>query len=152
MSLSRRFWKRCRPLRTKQRARVPSHFTSKMWSGESKGSLESSASIGLSARRYGSATTMRSACLRGGEAGLEGCHEVLCRLRGRSRHDRDFLPLDLRRDQLNERLPVAVLEPGQVELRREGGDQLKGQVQFLAGDDDGHGRGDLRGAPQLVLV
>src|SRR6266545_767315 len=70
MKFKRRFWNR-RPFRTKARARVPSHFSSKMWSGESNGASRLSASIGLITCVYGSKDGIRSAGLRG----LEARHE-----------------------------------------------------------------------------
>src|SRR6266568_2743050 len=62
------------------RARVPSHFSSKMWSGESNGASRLSASIGLITCVYGSKDGIRSAGLRGLEARLQRGHEVLRRL------------------------------------------------------------------------
>src|SRR6266702_1907521 len=53
------------------RARVPSHFSSKMWSFESKGVSRLSASIGLITWTYGSNGAIRSARLRGLEARLQ---------------------------------------------------------------------------------
>src|SRR6266702_1378856 len=124
MKFSRRFWNR-RPLRTKARARVPSHFSSKMWSGESNGVSRLSASIGLITCVYGSKDGIRSAGLRGLEARLQRGHQVLRRLRLDLRDRGQLFALDLRLDQGHERVPIAVPELRGVEFRRQRADQLE---------------------------
>src|SRR6266702_153502 len=129
MKFSRRFWNR-RPFRTKARARVPSHFSSKMWSGESNGVSRLSASIGLITCVYGSKDGIRSAGLRGLEARLQRCHEVLRRLRLRL-HDRgELLALDLRLDQRHERVPVTVAELRHIEVHRQRPDEQQGELDL----------------------
>src|SRR3989441_4644431 len=119
MSYRRRFWNFTAPSgEMKARARVPSHFSSKMWSSESNGSGWRTASIGwiFTSKR----SPMESLLLRGRHARAQGRHEVLRRRRLRPRGDLDRLPLDLRLDHLEEGLAVPVLEAGGVEVRREG--------------------------------
>src|SRR6266568_7057146 len=109
MKFRRRFWNR-RPLRTMASARVPSHFSSKMWSFESKGVSRLSASIGLITWSYGSKAGIRSAGFRGLETRLQRRHQVLGRLRFDLRDRGHLLAFDLRLDQRHERVPVPVPE------------------------------------------
>src|SRR6266581_5008017 len=151
MKFSRRFWNR-RPFRTKARARVPSHFSSKMWSGESNGVSRLSASIGLITCVYGSKAGIRSAGLRGLEARLQRGHQVLRRLRLDLRDRGQLFALDLRLDQGHERVPIAVPELRGVEFRRQRTDQLEREPDFCVADHDRMGRRRLRGRLHLVLV
>src|SRR3989442_307933 len=151
MKFSRRFWNR-RPLRTKARARVPSHFSSKMWSGESNGASRLSASIGLITCVYGSKDGIRSAGLRRLEARLQRGHEVLRRLRLDLRDRGQLFALDLRLNERHERVPIAVPELRGVELRRQRTDQLERELDFCVADHDRMGRRRLRGRLHLVLV
>src|SRR6266511_1924409 len=151
MKFSRRFWNR-RPSRTKAKARVPSHFSSQMWSGESNGVSRLSASIGLITCSYGSKDGIRSAGLRGLEARLQRRHEVLRRLRLDLRDRRQLLPFDLRLDERHERVPIAVPEFRGVEFRRQGANQLERELDLSVADHDRVGRWRLRRRLDLVLV
>src|SRR5438093_5634533 len=106
-------------------ARVPSHFSSKMWSFESNGVSRLSASIGLITWTYGSNGAIRSAGLRGLEARLQRGHQILRRLRLDLRDRRQLLALDLRLDERHERVPIALPELRGVEFRRQRTDQLE---------------------------
>src|SRR6266702_1421671 len=90
------------------RARVPSHFSSKMWSFESNGVSRLSASIGLITWRYGSNGAIRSTGLRGLEACLQRGHEILRGLRLDLGDRRQFLALDLRLDELEREVDLRV--------------------------------------------
>src|SRR3989442_6659338 len=147
----RRFWKRS-PSRTTARARVPSHFSSKMWSFESKGVSRLSASIGLITWRYGSNGAIRSTGLRGLEACLQRGHEILRGLRLDLGDGRQLLPLDLRLDERHQRVAVPVPEFRRVELRHKGLDQLKREVDLRVRDHDWSRRGDLGRRLHFVLV
>src|SRR5712691_8046761 len=118
------------------RARVPSHFSSKMWSFESNGVSRLSASIGLITWRYGSNGAIRSAGLRGLEARLQRGHQVLRRLGLDLRDGRQLLALDLRLDERHQRVPIAVPELRWVELRGERLDELEREVDLRVGDHD----------------
>src|SRR3990172_9024084 len=148
----RRFWNRWDPPRTNAIARVPSHFSSKMWSEESKGVSRLSASIGLITCAYGSKDAIRSAGLRRLETRLEGGHQILRGLRLDPCHRGELLPLDLRLDQLHEGVPVPVRELPEVEFHCERLDQLAGEVDLRVRDDDGVRSRKLRRTLHLVLV
>src|SRR2546425_2700564 len=147
----RRFWKRS-PSRTTARARVPSHFSSKMWSFESNGVWRLSASIGLITCVYGSNGGIRSAGFRGLEARLQRGHQILRRPRLDLRDRRQFLALDFRLDERHQGVPVAVPELRRVELRHERLDELEGEAKPRVGDDDGPGRGNPGWRLDLILV
>src|SRR5712691_3489799 len=147
----RRFWKRS-PSRTMARARVPSHFSSKMWSFESNGVWRLSASIGLMTCVYGSNGAIRSAGLRGLEARLQRGHQILRRLRLDLRDGRQLLALDFRLNECHQSVPITVPELRWVELRRERLDELESEVDFRVGDHDGSGRGGLRRRFHFILV
>src|SRR5438128_10339073 len=106
------------------RARVPSHFSSKMWSFESNGVSRLSASIGLITWRYGSNGAIRSTGLRGLEACLQRGHEILRGLRLDLGDRRQFIALDLSVDELNQRVAVAVPELRRIERHRSGHEKL----------------------------
>src|SRR5437899_5788747 len=125
-------------------ARVPSHFSSKIWSFESNGVSRLSASIGLMTWTYGSKAGIRSAGFRGLEARLQRRHEVLGRLRLDLCHRRHLFALDLRLDQRHEGIPVPVPELRNVELRRQRADQLEGEFDLRVRDHHGSCRGNLR--------
>src|SRR3990172_7827625 len=148
----RRFWNRWDPPRTNAIARVPSHFSSKGWSGESNGVSRLSASIGLITCAYGSKDAIRSAGLRRLETRLEGGHQILRGLHLDPRDRGELLPLDLRLNQLHEGVPVPVLKGPQHEFHRERLDQLEGEVDLRVQDDDGVRRRKLRWTLHLVLV
>src|SRR5438445_13107582 len=78
------------------RARVPSHFSSKMWSFESNGVSRLSASIGLITWRYGSNGAIRSTGLRDLEACLQRGHEIPRVVHLDLGDLRQFLALELR--------------------------------------------------------
>src|SRR2546425_2710826 len=147
----RRFWKRS-PSRTMARARVPSHFSSKMWSFESNGVWRLSASIGLITWVYGSNGAIRSAGLRGLEARLQRGHQVLGRPGLDLCHGGQLFPLDFRLDKCHQRVSVPISELRGVELRRERLDELEREVDFRVADHDGPGRGNLGWRLHLILV
>src|SRR6266540_2434721 len=151
MSYSRRFWNRTFPSgETNPRARVPSHFSSKMWSSESNGSGCRTASIGwiFTSKR----SAMAALLLRRGDACAEGRHEVLrggCLRPGRGL---DRLPLDLRLDHLEEGLAVPVLEAGGVEVRREGLHEVHRELHLVVRHRDRFRGGRFRRRLHFVRV
>src|SRR5438093_10894271 len=99
MLMSRRFSAGTVPSgETKPSARVPSHFSSKMWSSESNGSGWRAASIGwiFTSKR----SAMAALLLRRRDARAEGRHQVLRRGRLRRGGDLDRVALDFRLDHL----------------------------------------------------
>src|SRR3989442_8695661 len=133
MSYSRRFWNLTVPSGdTNPRARVPSHFSSKMWSSESNGSGWRVASIGwiFTSKR----SAMRGLLLRRRDARTERRHQVLGRRRLRRGGDLHRLPLDLRFHHLEERLPIPVLETGGVEVLDQGLDEVHPELHLPVPD------------------
>src|SRR5437867_1114831 len=135
MLYSRRFWNVTVPSgETNARARVPSHFSSKMWSSESNGSSWRTASIGLIFTSKRSA--MEGLLLRGRDARPQGRHQVLRRRRLRPRGDLDRLPLDLCLNHLEEGLAVPVPEAGGVKVRCEGLHEVHRELHLVVRHGD----------------
>src|SRR2546425_5624620 len=151
MSYSRRFWNLTVPSGERNaRARVPSHFSSKMCSSESNGSGWRVASIGwiFTSKR----SAMAALLLRRRDARPQRRHQVLRRRRLRRRGDLDRLPLDFRLDHLEEGLPVPVLVSGGIEVRDEGLDEVHRELHFRLRDRDRLRRGRLRRRLHFVRV
>src|SRR5438093_5162379 len=151
MLYSRRFWNRTVPSgETNPSARVPSHFSSKMWSSESNGSSWRTASIGWIFTSNRSA--MAALLLRGGDARPQGRHQVLHRRRLRPRGDLDRLPLDLRLDHLEKGLAVPVFESGGVEVRREGLHEVHRELHLIVRHRDRFRGGRFRGRLHFIGI
>src|SRR2546422_10137212 len=151
MSYSRRFWNLTVPSGERNaRARVPSHFSSKMCSSESNGSGWRVASIGwiFTSKR----SAMAALLLRRRDARPQRRHQVLRRRRLRRRGDLDRLPLDLRLDHLEEGLPVPVLVSGGIEVRHEGLHEVHREFHLRVRNRDRLRRGGLGRGLHLVRV